>query len=70
MIAPVGGTLARGFNCAPGAATPLAMMNVYGTRDDYVSQLLAKEVDGEPLGTLPASFELLPGAITLVGVGA
>ncbi len=28
------------------------------------------EFDGEPLGTLPASFELLPGAITLVGAGS
>jgi YegS/Rv2252/BmrU family lipid kinase len=26
------------------------------------------EVDGEPLGHLPASYEVLPGAITLVGV--
>jgi YegS/Rv2252/BmrU family lipid kinase len=26
------------------------------------------EIDGEPLGTLPARFEVLPGAITLFGV--
>lgn len=35
-IAPVGGTLARGFNCAP--SVPLAMMNIYGSQDGYVSQ--------------------------------
>jgi polyhydroxybutyrate depolymerase len=35
-IAPVSGTLARGFNCAPGV--PLAMINIYGSRDIYVSQ--------------------------------
>ncbi|MCP3959923.1 MAG: hypothetical protein GY719_18925 [bacterium] len=45
-IAPVGGTLARGFNCAPGASTPLSMMNVYGTRDDYVSQKGVESSDG------------------------
>jgi YegS/Rv2252/BmrU family lipid kinase len=28
------------------------------------------EIDGEPLGTLPARFEVVPGAITLFGVGA
>ncbi len=27
------------------------------------------EVDGDPLGTLPATFEVLPGALTLRGVG-
>jgi len=26
------------------------------------------EIDGEPLGTLPAAYEIVPGAITLVGV--
>ncbi len=43
-IAPVAGTLARGFNCAP--STPLAMMNIYGTRDDYVSQKGVESTDG------------------------
>ena len=36
-IAPVSGTLARGFNCAPHTSTPLSMMNIYGSRDDYVA---------------------------------
>ena len=36
-IAPVSGTLARGFNCAPEKSTPLSMMNIYGSRDDYVA---------------------------------
>ena len=45
-IAPVGGTLARGFNCAPSPATPLSMMNVYGSRDDYVSQKGVESSDG------------------------
>ncbi|MCC6639926.1 MAG: diacylglycerol kinase family lipid kinase [Deltaproteobacteria bacterium] len=26
------------------------------------------EIDGEPLGTLPAAYEILPGAVTLAGV--
>jgi polyhydroxybutyrate depolymerase len=43
-IVPVGGTLARGFNCAPDA--PLAMMNIYGTRDIYVSQRGDMSSDG------------------------
>jgi polyhydroxybutyrate depolymerase len=45
-IAPVGGTLARGFNCAPGGSTPLSMMNIYGARDDYVSQKGVVSSDG------------------------
>jgi diacylglycerol kinase (ATP) len=28
------------------------------------------EIDGEPLGTLPAAYEVVPGAITLLGAGA
>ena len=28
------------------------------------------EIDGEPLGRLPARFEILPGALTLVGGAA
>ena len=35
-IAPVSGTLAKGFNCAPGQATPLSLMNIYGSEDRYV----------------------------------
>jgi diacylglycerol kinase family enzyme len=27
------------------------------------------DVDGESLGALPARFEVLPGAITLIGLG-
>jgi polyhydroxybutyrate depolymerase len=45
-IAPVSGTLARGFNCAPGRGTPLSVMNVYGSRDDYVSQRGGVSSDG------------------------
>jgi polyhydroxybutyrate depolymerase len=43
-IAPVGGTLARGFNCAPTA--PLAIMNIYGSGDGYVSQRGGMSSDG------------------------
>jgi len=35
-IAPVAGTLAKGFNCAPGPETPMSMMNIYATNDDTV----------------------------------
>jgi len=45
-IAPVGGTLARGFNCAPGRSTPLSILNIYGSRDDYVSQRGGASSDG------------------------
>jgi polyhydroxybutyrate depolymerase len=37
-IAPVSGTLARGFNCAPPRSAPLAMMNISGSLDHYVSE--------------------------------
>jgi polyhydroxybutyrate depolymerase len=43
-IAPVGGTMARGFNCAPDV--PLAMMNIYGSQDGYVSQRGDMSSDG------------------------
>ena len=35
-IAPVAGTIARGFNCASGSRQPLAMMNIYATKDRTV----------------------------------
>ena len=35
-IAPVAGTLARGFNCAPSGDPPISMMNIYATADDTV----------------------------------
>jgi polyhydroxybutyrate depolymerase len=45
-IAPVGGTLARGFNCAPEGSMPLSLMNIYGQRDRYVSQAGDMSSDG------------------------
>lgn len=45
-IAPVSGTLARGFGCAPDPPTPLSMMNIHGTRDDYVLQRGGVSSDG------------------------
>jgi polyhydroxybutyrate depolymerase len=35
-IAPVAGTLAKGFNCAPGTSTPLSIMHIYGSVDKNV----------------------------------
>jgi poly(3-hydroxybutyrate) depolymerase/CubicO group peptidase (beta-lactamase class C family) len=35
-IAPVAGTLARGFNCAPDVNHPVSMMNIHATRDRTV----------------------------------
>ena len=32
-IAPVAGTLSRGFNCAPGAPNPISIMHLHGDRD-------------------------------------
>ncbi len=43
-VAPVMGTPPRGFVCAP--AEPVALMNVYGTRDDYVDQVREVSSDG------------------------
>jgi len=45
-IAPVGGTLARGFNCAPDGSQPLSLMNIYGSRDDYVALTGTVSSDG------------------------
>lgn len=35
-IAPVSGTLLKGYNCAPPAGTKLSMMHIYGKRDRLV----------------------------------
>lgn len=35
-IAPVAGTIAKGFNCAPTGDPPISMINFYGTRDTTV----------------------------------
>lgn len=45
-IAPVAGTLARGFNCAPGANAKISLLNIYGTRDDVVRFDGAPSSDG------------------------
>ena len=35
-IAPVAGTIAKGFNCAPGSSQKISMINIYATRDTTV----------------------------------
>jgi polyhydroxybutyrate depolymerase len=35
-IAPVAGTIAKGFNCAPGPSPKISMINIYATRDTSV----------------------------------
>jgi polyhydroxybutyrate depolymerase len=45
-IAPVSGTLARGFNCAPSATTPISIMNIYGSEDRYVDLENSMSSDG------------------------
>jgi beta-galactosidase len=35
-IAPVAGTIAKGFNCAPGPSPKISMINIYATRDTTV----------------------------------
>ena len=32
-IAPVAGTIAKGFNCAPGSSPKISMINIYATQD-------------------------------------
>jgi len=45
-IAPVAGTLARGFNCAPGPSTPISIMNFQGSRDRAVPEDGTTSSDG------------------------
>lgn len=45
-IAPVAGTLARGFNCAPDRSTPISILNIYGSRDRYVALDGSESSDG------------------------
>jgi poly(3-hydroxybutyrate) depolymerase/CubicO group peptidase (beta-lactamase class C family) len=45
-IAPVAGTLARGFSCAPSRVTPISIMNIWGSRDDYVAEDGSVSSDG------------------------
>jgi len=35
-IAPISGTIAKGFSCAPGGDPPISMFNIYGTGDRVV----------------------------------
>jgi polyhydroxybutyrate depolymerase len=45
-IAPVSGTLARGFNCAPDTSTQISIMNIHGLQDDYVDVTGKESSDG------------------------
>ena len=45
-IAPVSGTLARGFNCAPDKSKPVSMMSIYGSEDHFVDLEGAVSSDG------------------------
>lgn len=45
-IAPVAGTLARGFNCAPDSADQISIMNIHGRQDDYVDVTGKESSDG------------------------
>jgi polyhydroxybutyrate depolymerase len=45
-IAPVAGTIARGFNCAPPHSPKISMINIYGTRDTAVPFDGAASADG------------------------
>jgi polyhydroxybutyrate depolymerase len=45
-IAPVAGSLARGFNCAPDSAHPTSIMQIHGRQDDYVDVTGKESSDG------------------------
>ena len=45
-IAPVGGTLALGFNCAPEASDSISIMNIHGRNDLYVDVTGTTSSDG------------------------
>lgn len=45
-IAPVSGTLARGFNCAPESDTQISIMHIHGRQDNYVDVTGVESSDG------------------------
>jgi len=45
-IAPVAGTLARGFNCAPDNSNQVSILNIHGSLDDYVDVTGKTSSDG------------------------
>jgi polyhydroxybutyrate depolymerase len=45
-IAPVAGTIARGFNCAPPPSPKISMIDIYGTRDTAVPFVGSASADG------------------------
>jgi len=45
-IAPVAGSLARGFNCAPDSSDPTSIMQIHGRQDDYVDVTGKESSDG------------------------
>ena len=45
-IAPVSGTLARGFNCAPDSSDQISIINIHGRDDDYVDVTGKESTDG------------------------
>ena len=45
-IAPVSGTLAKGFNCAPDTSTSISIMHIAGFRDNYVPSDGSQSFDG------------------------
>lgn len=45
-IAPVSGTLARGFNCAPDSSNQTSIMYIHGRDDDYVDVTGKESTDG------------------------
>lgn len=45
-IAPVSGTLARGYNCAPDVSEQISVMNIHGKQDDYVDVTGKESSDG------------------------
>ncbi|MEM7294048.1 MAG: hypothetical protein AAF420_11730, partial [Pseudomonadota bacterium] len=58
-IAPVGGTLARGFNCSPAGHNAVSLLHIHGSRDRYVDVINETSQDGyhyEPLADVIASW--------------
>jgi len=45
-IAPVSGTLAKGFNCAPASTEQISILYIHGRQDDYVDVTGKESTDG------------------------
>jgi polyhydroxybutyrate depolymerase len=61
-IAPVAGTLAKGFNCAPGRSPRISLMHIHGTEDGVVRLDGSRSDDGYLYTPVDEALEAWAGA--------